>query len=74
MKLTIEISNLPELRRVLDLLKELDIEKVEVLEEKSTIQKGDKSIGGEGLFGIWSDRPRDLKEIRSANWERNWAS
>lgn len=74
MKLTIEISNMPELKKILELLKELKIENVEVSEAVSSIQKGDKSIDGEALFGIWSEQPRDLKEIRSTDWDRNWAS
>ena len=77
MRLTIELSNRSELKKVIQLLQSLQIKEIKVLPTKDTvllptITKGDKSINPKALFGIWKDTPRNLTEIRSKSWDRNW--
>lgn len=36
-----------------------------------TIAQGDKTIDPKALFGIWSDAPRNIDDIRQKAWERN---
>jgi len=36
------------------------------------ITKGDKKLNPTALFGIWENKPREIKDIRQQNWKRNW--
>lgn len=40
--------------------------------QKAYIDKGDKKINPNDLFGMWKDHPRNLDDIRSAAWKRDW--
>lgn len=75
MKLTIELSNISELERILVLFKTLELENVKIVSPNfslsSPIQKGNKKINPRGLFGIWKDNPKNIEEIRRAAWKRN---
>ena len=75
MKVVIELNSLDEIKRLLGLLKEFNIENFNIINNEETslessITKGDKSINFSELFGMWSDKPRTLKEIRQAGWDR----
>lgn len=77
MRLTIELNNLNDLEKVMQMLKSLQIQEVNVFSTNSSnespnIRLGDKSIDPKALFGIWEDAPRSLTEIRSKSWTRNW--
>lgn len=77
MRLTIELNNLNDLEKVMQLLKSLQIQEVKIfptntLNYSPNITPGDKSIDPKALFGIWEDAPRSLTEIRSKSWTRNW--
>ncbi|MDX2302392.1 MAG: hypothetical protein NW226_06305 [Microscillaceae bacterium] len=75
MKITIELNTWIELESVLTLLSTLPLEGIQIQADKPNhlpIQKGDKSLDGKALFGIWKDKPRSIEEIRNASWTRNW--
>jgi len=77
MRLTIELKNLKELEKVIQLLQSLQLDEITVLPTKPsntspTITLGDKALDPKALFGIWQEAPRSLKEIRSKSWNRNW--
>ncbi|MFK7934671.1 MAG: hypothetical protein AB8G22_14260 [Saprospiraceae bacterium] len=77
MRLTIELNNVGELEKVIQLLQSLQIKEVKVFPTVETvptptITKGDKSIDPKALFGIWKAAPRSLEEIRTKGWSRNW--
>lgn len=76
MTITIETSNIQEVEQVLNLLKAIGIKSVKVHDsfEKPVpaITEGDKNIDPEDLFGIWATNPRNIEEIRSTAWARNW--
>jgi hypothetical protein len=76
MKVTIEIATLSEMERLLATFKKFDLEsfKVNFSDSKKTapIAKGDKHLDPTALFGIWSDNPRTLEQIREKSWKRNW--
>lgn len=44
---------------------------VQSISEKPIITKGDKGIDPESLFGIWSDNPRNLTDIRQKAWRQH---
>ena len=77
MKLTIEISNISELHKLLLFFKELKLKQVFVsapeIEKNNLITRGNKKINPRDLFGIWSKKPRTLESIRAKAWgNRNW--
>lgn len=78
MTITIEISHVQEVEQLLQMLKSLDIEQVNITETlqkpQPVITKGDKKVDPRGLFGIWKDNPRTLEHLRAAAWKRNWHS
>ncbi|WKN41029.1 hypothetical protein [Tunicatimonas pelagia] len=65
MKITIEVNNDAELKKVLAALEAINTDYVDtpVILHRS-ITKGNKNIDTEGLFGIWKRQPRTLEEIR----------
>jgi hypothetical protein len=65
MRITIEIDSKNEIEKLSALFKTLRSVKVISTEDTSVpIIKGDKKIDPKGLFGIWSDKPRSLENIR----------
>jgi hypothetical protein len=36
---------------------------------KPNILKGNKSLNPKELFGIWKNKPKNLKDIRSESWD-----
>jgi hypothetical protein len=78
MRITIETTSIQEIEVLLKLLHELNLQGVRIIEQPdlpsgSSVSRGDKSIDPRELFGIWKDNPRDLDEIRSGSWSRNWS-
>lgn len=39
--------------------------------DKPTITKGEKNLDPKALFGIWSNAPRTIDDIRQKAWEGN---
>ena len=77
MRVTIEITNSRGIELLMQFLQELKSENIKIVEVSDegvgiNIMKGDKSIDPAELFGIWSEAPRTLEEIRSKSWDRNW--
>ncbi|MEO1212496.1 MAG: hypothetical protein AAFY45_03150 [Bacteroidota bacterium] len=75
MRITIETSSWNDIQRIVAMLKSLDISDFNIVntEGKDTlVSKGDKSIDPHALFGMWKDKPRDIEEIRTKAWKRNW--
>ena len=77
MKVTVEITNLEELEKLLLFFKSIQLDKVEVNYKNNAsldnvLEKGDKTQDPTALFGIWKDNPRSLEEIRSKSWTRDW--
>lgn len=74
MRVTLEISNLGEVEKLLDALKKFKVKDVKVTSGKHArafITKGDKKINPTDLFGVWKKRPRTLDQIRKKAWKRN---
>ncbi|MEZ5043387.1 MAG: hypothetical protein R2828_26050 [Saprospiraceae bacterium] len=78
MRITIETTDIKELEILMKLLRELNLENINVIESEKIEEKeeflikGDKSIDPNELFGIWREKPRTIEEIRSKSWDRNW--
>jgi hypothetical protein len=75
MKVTIELTNFSELEKLLAFIKTMDIENLTIKTEpirQIPVLRGDKTQSGSALFGIWKDNPKQLSDIRTANWKRNW--
>lgn len=76
MTITIEISDVQEMERLLLVLKNLNIKAISVKEPSVKLQpvitKGDKKLDPRDLFGIWEKNPHTLEDIRSSAWKRNW--
>ncbi|MCB9266432.1 MAG: hypothetical protein H6558_15490 [Lewinellaceae bacterium] len=79
MRITIETTSIREIEVLLKLLSQLDLEGIKIIEQPDLpasglpISRGDKSIDPGELFGIWKENPRDIDEIRSKSWARNWS-
>lgn len=74
MRVTIEIDNKSEFDKLSELFKELKIDMVNVTSsdnEHSALTKGDKSIDPTALFGIWSEQPRTIADIRKTAWQKD---
>lgn len=71
-QITINIPNEAEAQWLVELLKRLqvpfEVEADEAIEP--TLQKGDKTINPDSLFGIWEKEPRTLEEIRTKAWPK----
>ena len=76
MTVTIETSGIQEVEQLLVLLKTLNIKNIKIQSSPSmpqpNITRGDKKIDPKQLFGIWKDNPRNIEQIRSTAWKRNW--
>ncbi|KGE86410.1 hypothetical protein [Phaeodactylibacter xiamenensis] len=76
MTITIQTADKEALAKVLNLLKTLGINSVNVQLEPSTASesyiKGDKSIDPTSLFGIWSKHPKTLEQVRATAWDRKF--
>lgn len=70
MRITIETNEPQEAKLLLKLLQELGIDAVNILDKQNSVEKGDKSIDPNELFGIWRERPRTLEQIRDKAWKR----
>ena len=66
-QITINIPNDAEAQWLVELLNRLQVPfQVEADETtEPTIQKGEKTIKPDSLFGIWEKEPRTLEEIRT---------
>lgn len=74
MKITIEIDNKGDLKKLNALFKAFKINTVKVVSANDTdmlIKRGDKKIDPKSLFGIWANKPRSLENIRRDAWHRN---
>ena len=74
MKVTLEISDLNEIEKLLDTLKKFKVRDVNVTSGKHSqafITKGNKKINPKDLFGIWKKKPRTIEQIREKAWKRN---
>ncbi len=78
MRITIELTSVSELEKVMAVLTALDLGSVSVSAPVKMRRKpknwepGDKSLDPEALFGIWKGAPRDLADLRAQAWQRNW--
>lgn len=65
-QITINIPNDAEAQWLVELLNRLQVPFEVDADEATepTIQKGDKAIKPDSLFGIWEKEPRTLEEIR----------
>ncbi|MCO6486849.1 MAG: hypothetical protein J5I98_00460 [Phaeodactylibacter sp.] len=78
MRITIETTSIQEIEALLKLLHQLGLQGIRIIEQPdalpdSPFSRGDKSIDPGELFGIWKDNPRDIDEIRTRSWARNWS-
>jgi hypothetical protein len=73
MRITIEIDNKRELKKLSALLESFKINTVKIVSTDIAIPmtKGDKKIDPNSLFGIWANEPRSLEKIRKEAWQRN---
>jgi hypothetical protein len=80
MKITIELTSVSEFEKIMAFLKSLGLPDITVSAPAKTKslppnwELGDKSLDPEALFGMWKDAPRDLQELRSSAWKRNWGN
>ena len=75
MKITIEVDHKSELEKLKALFRSLKINMVSVVHENESqstlsITKGNKHIDPHSLFGIWSNEPKSLEQIRKDAWQR----
>jgi hypothetical protein len=71
MKITIEIDTNNEMEKLSALLKAFDISAVNVVpSDNISVIKGDKNIDPTALFGVWSENPRTIEDIRDKAWNR----
>jgi len=71
MKIIIEIDSESEIEKLFVLLEVLTINTVKVVfadDKESSITKGDKTIDGKSLFGIWANNPRSTECLRKGSW------
>lgn len=71
-QITINLPNEAEAEWLLGLLSRLQVA-FEVEPDKITesiIQKGDKKLEPDSLFGIWAKEPRTIEEIRAKSWPK----
>ncbi|HAK78284.1 MAG TPA: hypothetical protein DCM71_15565 [Runella sp.] len=68
-QITINLPNEAEAQWLVELLNRLQVP-FEVEADELPLQKGDKTINPENLFGIWQKEPRTLKEIRIKAWPK----
>lgn len=75
MRITIEIASKTELNKLSALLKSFKINTVKIISADTAIpiNKGDKKIDPNSLFGIWANKPRSLENIRKDAWQRDQA-
>lgn len=73
MKVVIEIENSEEWKVVQDSLLALQATRTskKIASSPSIIQKGNKKINPEILFGLWADSPVNLSDLRKNIWKRN---
>jgi hypothetical protein len=71
-QITINLPNEAEAQWLVELLNRLQVPfQVEADEvNEPTVQKGDKTIKPDSLFGIWANDPRTLEEIRTKAWPK----
>jgi hypothetical protein len=70
-QITINIPNDTEAQWLVELLNRLQVPfEVEADEATGPLQKGDKTINPESLFGIWGKEPRTINEIRTKAWPK----
>jgi hypothetical protein len=74
MKVVIEIENSEEWKVVQDSLFLLQSTRVskKLPSSPSIIQKGNKKLNPEMLFGLWADSPVNLPNLRKKIWKRNF--
>lgn len=74
MRVTLEIDDFDEMKKLLSLFQAMKLQNIKIVSSqgnlKSTILKGDKALNPKALFGIWKDSPRDIEHIRSKSWDR----
>ena len=73
MKVTLEISDLNEIEKLLNTLKKFKVKDVSITPGKHAqafISKGNKKINPKDLFGIWKKKPRTIEQIREKAWKR----
>ncbi len=42
----------------------------QISDNQLPIKKGDKKLNPKALFGIWENKPRNIKDIRNQDWKR----
>ncbi len=70
-QITINLPNEAEVQWLVELLNRLQVP-FEVDADETTepfLQKGDKTINPDSLFGIWAKEPHTLEEIRTKAWK-----
>lgn len=74
MRVTLEISDFDEMKKLLSLFQSMKLENIKIISPqnnaKPNILKGNKSINPKELFGIWKETPRNIEEIRAKSWNR----
>jgi hypothetical protein len=72
MKLTVEISDVSEIEKLLLYLKSEKINSFRIGSESVPhVEKGDKSLSPKEFFGLWKNRPKKLEDIRVNAWRSN---
>lgn len=75
MRVIFDINTKTEYDTLTALLNNLNINNVNVTSLKNSIMpgftKGNNKIDVSGLFGIWSNNPQTLQELRKKEWTRN---
>lgn len=71
-QITINLPNEAEAQWLVELLNRLQVPfQVEADEvNEPIVQKGDKTIKPDSLFGIWANDPRTIEEIRTKAWPK----
>ncbi|MFC1223680.1 hypothetical protein ACFE6N_07710 [Pedobacter sp. BG31] len=74
MRVTLEISDFDEMKKLLSLFQSMKLENIKIISPqsniKSNILKGNKTLNPKELFGIWKDSPRNIGDIRDKAWDR----
>jgi hypothetical protein len=74
MRVTLEISDFDEMKKLLSLFQSMKLENIEIISPqnnaKPNIRKGNKSINPKELFGIWKKTPKNIEDIRAKSWDR----
>ena len=74
MRVTLEISDFDEMKKLLSLFQTMKLESIKIIspknEAKPNILKGNKTINPKHLFGIWKDAPKNIEDITTKAWDR----